>query len=107
MTANSYTHPHLECVSNVNDIHLVRHYIYSHSEVAGKSLANQLREQGFDVEDRLEDDGDCWLVRVKQLIVPSDQEITESRKFFEVIAAEYNAVYDDWDVKIQSETSDA
>lgn len=95
MIADRAALTHLEGISDINAIHLVRHYIYAQNELDGKKLANRLREV-FDVEDRLSVDGENWFVLVKQQIVPSEQAITEMRTFFETIAADHDAEYDGW-----------
>ena len=82
---------------------MVQHYVYVPSEVTGKAVATQIRERGFDVEDRLGADGVNWLVLAKCRVVPTEEVIAEARSFFESVAEENGGEYDGWDAKVPTQ----
>jgi len=94
----------LRNVSSAESVHTVQSYLYLPNELSGKTVAQQLRESGLDVEDRLGADGISWLVLARVRMVPTEEAIGELRTSFEAIAAEHNGEYDGWEVEVQTRT---
>ncbi|MFC1597736.1 ribonuclease E inhibitor RraB [Planctomycetota bacterium] len=91
----------LKAVSNIGARHLVRHYLYFPSERTAKSVANQLRDKGLEVEGRLGADGTNWLVLAKVEMVPTQEAILNMRASLEAIAGENAGEYDGWEAEVQ------
>ena len=90
-------------VSKENAAHLIQHYLYFSNESVGKKVARHLREMGFDVEDRIGADGEDWLVLAKHRMIPSKEEVSKKRRFFESIVMQYNGECDGWEAVVQSD----
>lgn len=82
---------------------MIRHYIYIPKKSHGKVVAKQLRDRGFDVEDRLGADDINWLVRVKHRIDPNEEALKKLKSFFESMILQYGGEYDGWEVEVETD----
>jgi hypothetical protein len=77
----------LAAVSDVEEPHLIAHYLYVPSRETAASIGGALRTRGFDTEERLGADGVNWLVLARHVAVPSDELIAATRRSMEALVA--------------------
>lgn len=87
-----------EDAANLEAVQVVRHYIYIPAETAGKAVAHELHEKGFDVDVRLGADNVNWLVLAKHRIVPTNEALEKLRSLFEAIVEKHEGEYDGWEL---------
>ena len=93
----------LEQLSNVSDrgqTHTILHYLYFPKRKAAKKVAQQLRMEGFAIEERLGADGINWLVLARHDIVPSDEAMATARETMEQLADSLGGEYDGWEAAV-------
>jgi hypothetical protein len=95
----------LAAISDAEAPHLILHYVYLPSREAATSVAGELRNRGFDTEERLGADGINWLVLARHVAVPSEDRIVAIRQWMEALVANYGGEYDGWeaDVRLHSD----
>lgn len=90
----------LSKVSDRSQTHTILHYLYFPKKDAAKKVAQQLRTDGFEIEDRLGADGINWLVLASHNIVPSDEALTTARELMEQLADSSGGEYDGWEAEV-------
>jgi hypothetical protein len=86
--------------SKVDGPRSIWHYFYFPEASAAADVARSLREQGFDVEERLGADDVNWLVLAKTQAVPEETTIDAMSSYFERIARETGGKYDGWLIEV-------
>jgi hypothetical protein len=90
----------LSKVSDLGQKHTIFHYLYFPKKDAAKKVAQQLRTEGFEIEDRLGADGINWLVLARHDIVPSDEAMATAREKMEQLAESLGGEYDGWEAAV-------
>ena len=89
-----------------NAKHRFRHYLYFPTRDAASAVAARLREQSFDVEERLGADGVNWLVSARHDLVVSPEIVATVRANLEELAAMGGGEYDGWEVEVDAHSSE-
>lgn len=95
----------LASVSDADAPHLIIHYVYLPSSEAAASIAGELRNRGFDAEQRLGADGVNWLVLARHVAIPSEPLMASTRRFIETLVAQFGGEYDGWEAEVPSQDS--
>jgi RHS repeat-associated protein len=74
------------------------HYAYFADKNAAGEVAQQLRAQGFETEERLGADGVNWLVLAKHGIIVSEETVAAARGAIEPLVVRRGGEYDGWEV---------
>lgn len=86
--------------SDRSQTHTILHYLYFPKKDAAKKVAQQLRTEGFEIEDRMGADGINWLVLASHDIVPSAEAIAATRETMEQLAESLGGEYDGWEAAV-------
>jgi len=78
---------------------VVSHYIYFASRAAACLAAGELRDNGFEVTERLGADAVNWLVLARHRITPSEADVASLRTLMEALANAHGGDYDGWDAE--------
>src|SRR5438309_305325 len=76
------------------------HYLYVPTKEVGARVSAELRQHGFQTEDRLGADGVNWLVLARHEVVPTPELLTTTRKQMETLAANVDGEYDGWEAEV-------
>jgi regulator of RNase E activity RraB len=90
----------LAAVSDADAPHLILHYVYLPSSEAAALIANELRNRGFSVEQRLGADGINWLVLARHVAVPSETLMASTRRSIETLVEKFDGEYDGWEAEV-------
>ncbi len=82
--------------------HMLVHYLYVPNREIAATISNELRQRGFQTEDRLGADGVDWLVLARHQVVPTGEVLTSTRQLMEKLAADVNGEYDGWEAEVQT-----
>lgn len=78
--------------------HTIDHYLYLTDREAAAKVADELRQSGFYVEQRLGADGTNWLVLASHKKVLTEPTLASSRRFMEALIAKFGSgEYDGWE----------
>ena len=78
----------------------VSHYLYFKTRQAAAPVVVELREQGFEVEDRESADGKNWLVLAHHDIVVTPSTLEALRVRMTALAAPHGGDYDGWEAAV-------
>lgn len=76
------------------------HYLYFKNKRLAVKAATVIRNNGYEIEIRLSNYDDNWLVYAKKKTALSEQIIAEMRNEFEIIAQGFKGEYDGWEVEV-------
>ena len=100
MSADARAVVELASVSDVSKPHSVLHYLYVPDNDAANAIAAELRQGGFQTEERLGADGVSWLVLARHEIVPTEELLTAVRRWMGNLVAPYGGEYDGWEAEM-------
>jgi hypothetical protein len=83
----------------------IRHYIYVPNRGSADSIANELRQCGFRIEQRLGADDLSWLVLATHEAVLSEAVLMSARRSMEALVAKFGGgEYDGWEADVRPHT---
>lgn len=97
----------IAAVSDGDAIHTILHYLYAPSSEAAGKIAKELRQRGFETEERLGGDGVNWLVLARHEAVPTEELMTSTRRSMEALMAKVGGEYDGWEADVRQRSGDA
>lgn len=81
----------------------MRHYLYFPQKPDAEVAGQRLREWGFSVDVLKGADGENWLALARRITPTTAEEMEELRNELEVLAAEFNGIYDGWEFAVKAE----
>jgi hypothetical protein len=82
--------------------HTVLHYIYMPVRESAARLARELRQRGFQIEERLGADNMNWLVLATNQIVVSEANMSSIRRDMEALVEQNGGgEYDGWEASVR------
>ena len=78
----------------------VSHYLYFSGQEAAAPVVAELREQGFDVEERQSADGKNWLVLAHHDMVATRSVVEAMRVRMKALAEPAGGEYDGWEAAV-------
>jgi Regulator of ribonuclease activity B len=83
--------------------HTVGHYIYVPNRESAHSIANELTQRGFRIEERLGADNVNWLVLAIHEVIVSEALMISTRRAMEALIAKFGGgEYDGWEAEVCS-----
>jgi hypothetical protein len=80
----------------------ILHYIYVPNRGSADSIANELRQRGFRIEQRLGADGENWLVLAIHEVIVSEALMGSTRRSMEALIARFGGgEYDGWEAEVR------
>jgi regulator of RNase E activity RraB len=85
--------------------HTILHYIYVPNRESADSIANELRQRGFRIEERLGADNVNWLVLATHEVIVTEALMMSTRRSMEALIAKFgDGEYDGWEAEVRPPT---
>ncbi|TDR34364.1 regulator of ribonuclease activity B [Tahibacter aquaticus] len=90
----------INAVSSGDEVHVILHYLYVPSNEVANQISKDLKQRGFQVEERLGADCENWLVLAKHNAVPTEELIASVRQSLEEMMDSVGGEYDGWEAEM-------
>ncbi len=88
--------------SNLSLPHNIEFFLYFPSEEAANESASEIEPKGFKVEVKNAATGSEWLCFANKKMIPSLENLQETRIYFDKITASLGGEYDGWGTEIEN-----
>jgi hypothetical protein len=88
-------------LTDTQKLHPVRHFIYTPTREAARTIAEELKQRGFQAKEHLSGKEAGWLVLARHEIAPTAKTLLAIRSAMEALAADIGGQYDGWEVEIR------